>query len=272
MDVVSLGPLLIPTRGLIGIAALLVALVVGAALGRGRGVRIVDRLMAMALVGGLAARLVFVATYAPLYIDAPLAILDIRDRGFSLWGGAAGLALYAGVAGWRAQAAHGPLAGALAAGTLTLVLGIAGLNAVAPAHPAMPGTPLARSDGASVTLAELRQQAPGKPMVGNLWASWCGPCRREMPMLARFQATHDDVTAVFVNEDESAAAMQQFLAQTDLSLGHSLIDTGHALANALAIPGYPTTLFYGPDGRLVSRHTGLLSRATLARGVDSAMH
>ena len=85
-----------PSRGLIGIAALLVALAVGAALGHGRRVRIVDRLMAMALVGGLAARLVFVATYAPLYIDAPLAILDIRDRGFSPWGGVAGLLLYAG--------------------------------------------------------------------------------------------------------------------------------------------------------------------------------
>ena len=259
-----------PSRGLIGIAALLVALAVGAALGHGRRVRIVDRLMAMALVGGLAARLVFVATYAPLYIDAPLAILDIRDRGFSPWGGVAGLLLYAAVAGWRVRAARIPLAGALAAGALTLMMGIVGLQAVTPAHKSMPATALARIDDTSTTLTELKRQAPDKPMVVNLWASWCGPCRREMPMLARYQAEHQAVTVVFVNEDDTVSAMHQFLRQTDLSLSNALIDARHALADALAIPGYPTTLFYDADGRLVRRHTGLLSQATLAHGVNQA--
>lgn len=57
--------------------------------------------------------------------------------------------------------------------------------------------PLRTREGRPVLLTTL---APGKPMVVNLWASWCPPCRREVPLLAKAQLQHGDVTFVFANQ------------------------------------------------------------------------
>ncbi|MBH03744.1 MAG: redoxin [Xanthomonadales bacterium] len=274
MSVVTLGPLLIAADRLVWFAAFGLAVLVGTTLAQRRRARLVDRLFALAFVGLVAARLVFVARHAALYAPHPLQILDIRDQGFDLWGGLAAVALYALIAGWRVPALRVPLAGALAAGALGASLGLWGL-AVLDTQPTHLSTiPLARANQADTSLAGLAETAPDKPMVVNLWASWCGPCRREMPMLARAQTQYPGVVFVFVNEDDTRDAMQRFLADTGLRLEHQLIDTQHRLAQARAVRGYPTTLFFDADGEHRARHTGVLSPAMLAerlRGLtDSA--
>jgi thiol-disulfide isomerase/thioredoxin len=59
------------------------------------------------------------------------------------------------------------------------------------------------------------QQFRGKPLVLNLWATWCGPCRREMPVLATAQQAHDDVQFVFLNQGETLDEVQGFWPAND---------------------------------------------------------
>ncbi|WP_146012541.1 TlpA disulfide reductase family protein, partial [Janthinobacterium sp. AD80] len=116
-------------------------------------------------------------------------------------------------------------------------------------------------DGESVSLAAL---AAGKPMVVNLWASWCPPCRREMPVLAAAQQARADIVFVYANQREDAAAANAFLAPSGLALRNVVLDSEAALGKAAGSSALPTTLFYDARGRLADTHLGELSDASLA--------
>ena len=115
--------------------------------------------------------------------------------------------------------------------------------------------------GESIKLAAL---ADGKPMVVNLWASWCPPCRREMPVLAAAQQREAGVNFVFVNQGEDGATAQRYLSEGRLGLANVLLDPGAALGREVGSGALPTTLFYDASGRLVDTHLGELSAASLA--------
>lgn len=123
-----------------------------------------------------------------------------------------------------------------------------------------PDVPLTALEGGTVKLAALAQ---GRPMVLNLWATWCPPCREEMPLLALSQQRESGVRFVFANQGESAATVQRYLFEEILALDHVLLDPASRLRPAVAARGLPTTLFYDAEGRLVARHVGVLSKAVL---------
>jgi thiol-disulfide isomerase/thioredoxin len=108
----------------------------------------------------------------------------------------------------------------------------------------------------------------GRPVVVNLWASWCPPCRREMPLLAQTAAAQPDVAFLFVNQGESSETIRRYLARDRLELGHVLLDPAMAVSRHYAAQGLPVTLFLRPDGTLASLHTGEISREALAAGID----
>lgn len=137
-------------------------------------------------------------------------------------------------------------------------------------RPMRPDVKLVTLDGHSITLYAIAARHPHQPMVVNLWASWCPPCRAEMPMLAAAQAHDPNVTFVFANQGESASAARQFLSSESLTLNNVLLDSGRRLARSVGTQAYPTTLFYNAAGRLVDRHMGMLSRATLTQAIESA--
>ncbi len=123
----------------------------------------------------------------------------------------------------------------------------------------------------ALTLQALNSGAPvelsgfvGRPTVVNLWATWCPPCVREMPVLQAAQQQHADVHMVFVNQGESAEKVQAWLAGRGLVLNNVLLDRRGQSTAALDAAGLPTTLFYDAQGRLVARRIGELSPATLA--------
>jgi thiol-disulfide isomerase/thioredoxin len=107
------------------------------------------------------------------------------------------------------------------------------------------------------------QQFRGKPLVLNLWATWCGPCRREMPVLAVAQQAHADVQFVFLNQGETLDEVQGFLASERLALGNVLLDDDTAASTVLGVQAYPSTLFFDADGRLRELHLGELTAAGL---------
>jgi thiol-disulfide isomerase/thioredoxin len=103
--------------------------------------------------------------------------------------------------------------------------------------------------------------------VVNLWATWCGPCRAEMPVLAQAQADYPGVRLVFVNQGEALRTVDDYLASHDLHITNSLLDPTHAVAAAVGAVGFPTTLFYDAHGRLLAAHLGPFSRATFRQAV-----
>ena len=113
----------------------------------------------------------------------------------------------------------------------------------------------------------LRDYA-GQPLVVNLWATWCPPCRREMPVLMQAQQREAAITILFVNQGESAALVGEFLAAQQLSLDNLLLDEQVQLGQLVGSRALPTTLFYDAEGRQVGSHLGELSHASLERALE----
>src|SRR5690606_2084310 len=86
-------------------------------------------------------------------------------------------------------------------------------------------------------------QYKGKVTVVNLWASWCPPCRREMPAFQQVQASRSDVNIVFANQGEELTAIQHYLNEENLELGNMWRDPHMQLGQAVRSRGLPTTFF-----------------------------
>jgi peroxiredoxin len=112
-----------------------------------------------------------------------------------------------------------------------------------------PDFSLESATGESVTLSELR----GQPVLVNLWASWCGPCRAEMPAMQRIYDRYRDqgfvVLAVNVtNQDRRAAALAFY---KDLGLSYPLLfDVDGSVSAAYQLRALPSSFFILPDGRI----------------------
>jgi thiol-disulfide isomerase/thioredoxin len=211
--------------------------------------------------GLLAARAAYVAGWWPQYVQQPLSVLNVRDQGFDPIAGLLGLLAAAALIGWRRPPLRRPLLAGVTVGVAAWAFaGLVAYKLAAATHPGLPALALRDLDGREVPLASLR----GQPTVINLWATWCGPCRREMPILAEAQRTVPQVRFVFADQGESAAAVKHFMQAQQLTLDHVLIDGNLQLSNHYNARGYPTTLFLDADGRLRDMHIGELSRATLA--------
>jgi thiol-disulfide isomerase/thioredoxin len=121
-------------------------------------------------------------------------------------------------------------------------------------------------------VTRLQQIGKGKPMVLNFWASWCPPCRREMPMLVRSAARRPDIAFVFINEDSNLDDALQFMKEAGVPPAATVADPGGALMRQVRAAALPTTLFVSEDGRIVGAHVGGLSEATLQNGLQKLLH
>lgn len=258
MLTLDLGPLALPVRYLLLLLAFAVAWAGGWWVGRRQRLDPEPTLFAMLLGGLLLARLAFVLRYADDYAAAPWQALDIRDGGFLLWPGVLGALLIGVFQAWRRAALRRPLALGVLAGAL--VWGGAGLALHQLERGSrLPELVLHDLDGRAVALTELR----GQPLVVNLWASWCPPCRREMPVLLAARQSEPGVRFLLVNQGEGAAEVAAFLARQGIDTRDVLLDSGSQLGREAGSRALPTTLFYDADGRLRHSHLGELSPASL---------
>lgn len=265
ISTVPIGPLAVPTAPLVFAVAAWLGLAVGRRSGRGAGIDPEPLLLRMLLLGLVAARLAFVWEWRTAYLGAPWSVLDLRDGGWEPVAGLAAALLYGLSRVTREAALRKPVVRATLA---TLAVWGAGQLALlawpGEAPQPMPTLTLSSLDGQPLPLARFA----GKPTVLNLWATWCPPCRREMPLLQQAQAAHPEIDFVFINQGESAAAVQRYLQAERLPLRNVALDAAQTTGAAFDLQGLPTTLFFDAQGRRVSTRTGALSEATLAQALQ----
>jgi cytochrome oxidase Cu insertion factor (SCO1/SenC/PrrC family)/thiol-disulfide isomerase/thioredoxin len=112
--------------------------------------------------------------------------------------------------------------------------------------------------GPSVSLASLR----GHPVVINFWASYCTPCRTEMPMIVHVVAGHPDVRVLFIDERDSTAAANSFVRQLGIE-DPVLLDQGGGVGDQYGVAGLPTTIFVTSIGSVEGRYVGQLNAGVL---------
>lgn len=254
----NLGPLAIPMDLALLYAAFFIAWLSGWFIGRKRGCNPEAALFNMLLIGALVARVAFVLQYFEQYSSNFWQMIDIRDGGFLLLPGVIAALLTGIYKAWRQTPLRVPLAIGVAIGLIAWGVSFSVLSALQSSQK-LPDLAVRDIAGEPVLLQDLL----GKPLVINLWATWCPPCRREMPVLAAAQAANPDIRFVFVNQGEGQSLVEKFLAQQQLSLDNNLLDSGGRLGQAVGSLSLPTTLFYSADGMLKNNHLGELSQASL---------
>ena len=110
-----------------------------------------------------------------------------------------------------------------------------------------------------------------EPIVLNVWASWCIPCRSEAPLLDRAATRFgDEVRFVGINVRDSQSGAREFIAEflPDSPIEHFFDRPGDVPPALGGSSGVPLTFFYEPGGGLVKLHFGVLDERTLALQID----
>lgn len=264
-NTVALGPLVLSTDRLLALLAIAAFIGLVSFLTRKSSQPTSNAVTAAVVAGLVMGRVGYVAMHIPSYSDNPVSALAIWQGGFSVIAGivAAALVLVAtlrrSAALYRSLASLGVAAIVWAAGTHLLIE-----DTFAPLPKGLGAYTI---DGRPVAIDHFR----GKPFVINLWATWCGPCQREMPMLVRAAAALPAVPVLFIDQGETPDVVKAFLATKRLTSPHLLVDPSQDLSRVAGSGALPTTLFVAGDGMIRESHAGEISRAALEDGIDDIL-
>lgn len=141
-----------------------------------------------------------------------------------------------------------------------------GVGGGTPAPAPIVGSPapdfsLANLKGQSITLSELK----GKPVLINFWATWCGPCRVEMPAIQTAFEAHkgEGFTVLAVDADEPLADVEKFFSDLNLTF-EALLDPDLVVNDQYRIMAYPSSFFVGRDGAIAAFQIGSMTDSQLA--------
>jgi thiol-disulfide isomerase/thioredoxin len=152
---------------------------------------------------------------------------------------------------------------------LAAALALASAHAGSPSRPPAPDFRLQDDSGGTLRLSQLR----GKIVVLNFWATWCAPCRAEMPVLSRIhkQFASQGLAVVGIAADQRGwAAVKPFLAANPVQYP-VLLSTPRVARAYGGLKVLPYTVFVDRQGRIVATHSAALTEAQLTRVVEALL-
>lgn len=290
-DGFTIGPLLIPTRPFAVILSLLLAIWVSKRIAAliGLDTRWLQRVAeGCALSGIIGARVGFVLMNWSAFRDAPWTALYFWQPGYSPY---SGLLFGAAFAIWRVsqrpiqeRGSHlKALGGGYAVGAVLAVSVLGTMNMFAAPHVIRAGAPV--PDFALVDLAGNRvrfSDLDGRAVVLNFWATWCPPCRREMPLLDAFQKEYAarGLSVVGIDVGEDPELVRRFVESmgteypiwVDPPKSPPGFDRTQGIHVRFGGVGLPTTVFVDRGGIVRDRHLGELNRAILEKQAEDLLH
>ncbi len=134
--------------------------------------------------------------------------------------------------------------------------------------PVLQGTAGVRADQASsMSMASLR----GRPVVLNMWGSWCSECKREMPAIESVaRRTGDAVTFVGVDTADQKSTALRFLGRYHVTY-LQLFDPGEVVLSGYGEQGLPVTVFVSGTGKVVGEYLGALDAKTLEHYLNTLL-
>ena len=129
-----------------------------------------------------------------------------------------------------------------------------------------PDMSVALFDGSRFVMSEHRA-ADGRPLVLNLWASWCAPCRVEIPEFSRVAAENQQVAFLGVAVEDAPGPAETFAAEVGASYPLGIDDSGSVTDN-YPFMGLPVTYLIGADGLITRQVNGQISGGTLKAFID----
>ena len=129
-----------------------------------------------------------------------------------------------------------------------------------------PNIRLTLADGQGLTLHDLA----GRPVMLNFWATWCGPCRIEMPDIVRRAQANAELVVVAINVREELSLVQAFAADFQMTMPVAL-DLAGEISDLYEVRGMPTSYFVGRDGQIAGVWTGLLTPDRLKEMLETVI-
>lgn len=257
---ITLGPLVLSLPRLLLLLGVIAGLVTAHFLRKRDGVEREGLLWLAMLAGFVVARLTYVGMHFEHFASHPLDTLYIWQGGFEPVSGSLAALITANLLAQQRRLAPWKLVVPVLAGLLVWGFSSWILLALQTAHErTLPDMALQTLAGEPVLLADYR----GEPLVVNVWATWCPPCRREMPALEDAANKNPGTTFLFINQGEAREDVQIWLARQDLELEHVLLDVFSRSGRELGARGLPTTLFFDAEGRLIDTQVGEISAPRL---------
>lgn len=257
--ILHLGPLALATDRLAAVAAIWLFVAIGSSR---RMAGDDPAAISLAAAGGfIVARLAYVGMHLSDFLQDPLDILKVWQGGFLPLAGIAAAIL---ILGFKARPER-------RFRLIVLLIVISGSWFIADRSLKTSGNPpFAASTAGLKTLAGADFDPAilqGKPYVINLWADWCPPCRREMPLLAEAARGHPDVVFLFINQGDTAVVAGKLPTKHGISNSTVVLDESASLSAKYG-GALPSTLFVGADGTVRSVHAGEISRAALSEKIN----
>ncbi|MFQ5342911.1 MAG: redoxin domain-containing protein [Anaerolineae bacterium] len=132
-----------------------------------------------------------------------------------------------------------------------------------------PDFTLKNLEGETINLDDFK----GQPVLINFWATWCGPCRIEMPVMnTMYQKYKDEGFVVLaVDVQESITTVQSFVNSMGLTFPILLDLKGEVADGPYRIRAFPTSYFVGRDGKITAAHRGMMTEQIMQRYMDQVL-